>query len=578
MFKNKEKNSDTDRFIKFRITLIGVLFTFCFFIVAIKAIDVQCFKGEWLTQKAIKQFKKSFTVKGKRGAILDSSGMELAVSLESQSVAVNPTKIENKQEVAELLSKILKLNRRSLFKKISSDSSFVWVKRKITSEEEEKVKKIDHKGVFFIPEYKRFYPNRTLAAQLIGFSGLDGTGLEGLEYKYNTLLNGADTSVTVIKDALGRRLHTFDNKKIENHGNSIKLTLDSRVQYVAEKALRESAEKFDAESGMAVAMNPSTGEILALAHYPEFDPNKPVKRSKRFMLRNRAITDPFEPGSTMKVFLASTAIDTGISTSESKFYCENGSYKIGKNTVTDTHPHEWLTLQQVVQSSSNIGAVKISEETGKEVLYKSLRKFGFGYKTRVDFPGETSGILSNYRGWADIDAGNIAFGQGIAVSAIQLITAVSSIANGGKLMRPYIVSEVLNAEGKIIRKTKPTVVRDSISKKTADDIKDIMATVVADGGTGKKAALSGYKVCGKTGTAQKLESDGTYSRKKYIASFLGFAPLENPKIAVLVVIDEPKQQYYGSQVAAPAFKRITLATLNYLKVLPTNEINVAGRK
>lgn len=577
MMENR-KNKDKDRFIKLRITFVGFFFSICFLIIGMKAIDVQCFKGEWLTAKAIKQFKKSFTINGKRGAILDSSGMELAVSLETKSIAVNPLKVEDIVGTADLLSKTLNIKRDKLIRKVSSTGSFVWIKRKVSKKEEEAIRKHNLKGVFFIPEYKRYYPNRTLAAQVIGFSGLDGTGLEGLEYKYNSLLKGADTNVTVIKDALGRRVDDYENRKVVNQGNNIKLTIDSRIQYIAEKAIRDSAEKFDADSGMAIAMDPMTGEILALAHYPEFDPNKPVLRSQRFNLRNRAVTDPFEPGSTMKVFLASTAIDMGVSTSESKYFCEKGSYKIGREVVTDTHPHEWLTLQQVVQSSSNIGAVKISEKTGKEMLYKSLIDFGFGYKTKVGCPGETAGILANYRSWTDIDAGTIAFGQGIAVSAMQLITAVSAIANGGKLMRPYIVSEILDPSGKSISKTKPRVVRNSITEKTSREIKEIMATVVADGGTGINAALKGYRVCGKTGTAQKLEKNGTYSNKRYIASFFGFAPLENPRIAVLVVIDEPKLQYYASQVAAPAFKTITLATLNYLKVLPENVINVAERR
>jgi cell division protein FtsI (penicillin-binding protein 3) len=304
-----------------------------------------------------------------------------------------------------------------------------------------------------------------------------------------------------------------------------------------------------------------------MAQAPLFNPNA-YPRTDKALWRNRAITDQFEPGSTMKIFSAAAAIESAGIHPNDIFYCENGAYRIGRNVVHDHKKHGWLSLQQIVKYSSNIGAVKISEKIGPERLHRTLKKFGFGEKTGIDSPGETAGVLADYSRWSDIDTGAVAFGHGVSVSALQLATAVAAIANNGVLMKPYIVSRITDAGGKTLKRFEPETVRRVVSVETAQVVKNILKTVVTEGGTGTGAALDGYSVCGKTGTARKLDETGRYSNKHHIASFTGFAPADRPEIVVLVILDEPRENYYGGIVAAPVFKRIAQESLNYLGVPP----------
>jgi len=417
----------------------------------------------------------------------------------------------------------------------------------------------------------RFYPNKALASQALGFTGLDGYGLEGIEFAYDRYLRGSDNNFTVFRDALGK---VFDEKQKNNghiDGHNIILTIDRNVQYIAEDALSEGVKEYSARSGMAVVMEPQTGAILAMAHVPFFNPNAYTDFNKE-LWRNRAITDPFEPGSTMKIFSAAAAIESGNIKAHDIFYCENGRYRIGRNVVHDIKKHGWLSLQQIIKYSSNIGAVKISEKLGPERLYLMFRKFGFGDKTGIDSPGETAGSLSHYNNWTTVDTGSIAFGYGVSVSAIQLIAAASAIANDGILMKPYFVQAITDESGQPLKQFQPQAVRRVISEQTARTIKAIMKTVITTGGTGVNAALENYTVCGKTGTTRKLDPSGTYSDSKHIASFVGFTPADKPQLAILVVIDEPQGKYYGGTVAAPVFRRIASETLNYLNITPENTI------
>ncbi len=320
-------------------------------------------------------------------------------------------------------------------------------------------------------------------------------------------------------------------------------------------------------------MAPETGAVLALAHFPVFNPNS-FGSYHIETWRNRAITDPFEPGSTMKIFLAAAAIESGKCKPDTIFYCEGGKYKIGKNVVNDTHIYGWLSLQQIIKYSSNIGSVKVTEKMGHEILYSSLRSFGFGGKIGIDCPGETTGTLSSYRGWSEMDAGAISFGQGISVSAIQLVAAAGAIANDGLLMKPYIVQAVTDENGRLIKSFGPQKIRTVISAETSETVRNIMKSVITENGTGTMAAIDGYAVCGKTGTAQKIDESGKYAKEKYIASFIGFAPAEDPKITVLVMVDEPIKEHYGGTVAAPAFSRITQETLGYMNVSPQRGVAV----
>ena len=555
-----------------RELLVGFFFSILFVVIAGRAVHLHVFKHTWLSEQAKSQYNKYLVTCGKRGTIYDANHQALAVSTEVTSLGAFPQRMKNIKRNSNKLASILGLNAWELRKKLEKATTFVWIKRKITPKAVAAIKKLNIEGLDFIAEHNRFYPNRSLAAQVIGFTGTDGKGLEGIEFQYDKDLYAAPDKHLVTRDALGRRFNSPDGFTSGFVGNDLTLTIDTQIQYLAESALSDAAREFQARYGTAIVMNPNTGAILAMAHYPSFNPNAFGKYSKD-LWRNRAITDPYEPGSTLKVILAAAALEANLLTPSSAFYCENGSYKIGGNKVNDTHPYEWLTVQQIIKYSSNIGAVKISEITGKKLLHKTLTDFGFGKPTGIDFPSETRGILSDCKKWRAIDTGAISFGQGVSVSAIQLLTAVSAIANGGNMIKPHIVKTVNAPDGKLLRECGTQSPRQVISPETAENVKEIMATVVTKEGTGVNAALSKYTVCGKTGTAQKIDSSGRYSPDQYNSSFVGFAPKRHPEVAVLVILDEPKSSHYGGTVAAPAFKKIIHETLNYLNVPPENDNN-----
>jgi len=563
--KNKQKHR-----MKLRIVTVGLIFGFFISTIMARAVYLQIFRGTKLSQKAAYQYEKSIISRGMRGTIYDRKFRTMAVSVDVPSIAAYPRQIEKTGQIAKTLARELQVDRKALYQKLKSKKSFVWIQRQVSPRQTLRIKNLKLKGVDFVPEHRRFYPNKTLAGQILGFSGIDGHGLEGIEFYYNTYLEGGRGTFKMVRDALGRRFDSENGAPARYTGGNLILTIDQTIQYITERALAESVEKYSAKSGIAIVMAPETGGVLAMAHYPFFNPNS-FKEFGKMTWRNRAITDPFEPGSTLKIFTVASALETGKITPNSIFFCENGAYRVGRNTVNDTHPHGWLTLQDIVKYSSNIGAVKVSQKIGPEKLYNSLKAFGFGKRTGIDAPGETPGRLSHFKQWAKIDAAAIAFGQGISVSALQMITAVSSIANDGQLMAPFMVQAITNSQDRIVKTFHPRKVGQVITKENALRLKKMMQMVVEPGGTGVKAAVDSFSVGGKTGTAQKVGKSGTYARGKYIASFVGFAPIEKPKIVVLVVVDEPKKKHYGGTVAAPAFRKISQETLIYLNIVPENK-------
>ncbi|MCP4022725.1 MAG: penicillin-binding protein 2 [Desulfobacteraceae bacterium] len=559
---------DFKKGIQKRIILVQVLMCALILLLAAKSFEIQIIKGENLSILAKNEYSKYLLVKGNRGEILDRNGNKLATSIDALSVAGSPKQIKDAGAVSKKIAKILGLNARTLKKKLSRQRSFTWIKRRVSPTEADQIRKLKIAGIFFRDDAKRFYPNRDLAAQVLGFTGADDNGLEGLEYKYNAVLDGNSMKYKITKTGTGKILATEKKLKEKLKGDSTVLTIDRKIQYLAEQALKKTITENRAKAGMALVMRPRTGEILAMANYPKFNPND-FAGYDRDTFRNRATTDAYEPGSAMKVFTAAAAVDKGFFSPKSIFFCENGKYKIGRFTVHDTHPHGWLTLNQVIKFSSNIGAAKISESMGKKVLHDYLARFGFGRRTRVNISGETPGNLIPYRRWSKIDSGAIAFGQGISVSSLQLITAISAIANNGLLMKPLLVSKIISSEGKELEVFYPTPVRQVISPETARQVSRMMSSVVTEEGTGTKAAIDGYTVCGKTGTAQKaLKNNQGYSKNKYISVFAGFAPLKNPELATLVVVDEPRKKHYGGDVAAPAFRTIMAEAFNYLSIPP----------
>jgi len=553
--------------IKIRVLVIGILFSICFTAIVARAVDLHLFKGPSLSQKADGQVKRSVKALGERGIIFDANMGKMALSIDVTSIGAHPKQIKDVSATATDLAKALCLDRNDLYKKLSSNTTFVWIERHVTPKKVEAVETLKLDGVVFKSERSRFYPYKTMAAQIVGFSGVDGRGLEGVEFFYDRVLEGEQAQFRVIRDALGRGLGLEIDEERDRSGKNLILTIDRRIQYIAETALAEAVIENGAKNGIAIVMSPKTGAVLAMAHYPVINPNT-FNQYARDKWRNRAITDPYEPGSTLKIFSAAAAIESGVSGPHSIFYCENGAYRIGRNVVHDTHPYKWLSLEQIIKVSSNIGTVKLSENIETKNLYNTLKRFGFGERTGIDCPGETPGMLSPYQRWTKIDNAAIAFGQGISVSAIQLITAISAIANDGILMKPYVVQAITDKNGTIIEKINPHPVRRAVSSETAKAVGKMMEKVTEEGGTGTKAALAGYKVCGKTGTAQKIDENGTYAKGKYMSSFVGFVPAENPEASILVVIDEPQKAHYGGVVAAPVFKKIALQTLNFLNIPP----------
>jgi cell division protein FtsI (penicillin-binding protein 3) len=557
--------------IKVRVLVVGIVFFISFAAIVARAVHLHLFKGPWLSQKADGQVKRSVQALGERGIIFDANMGKMALSIDVTSIGAHPRQIKDVAATAGDLAKALRIDKNDLVKKLSSNTSFVWIERHVPPKRIEAVEALNLDGVVFKSEQSRFYPYKSMAAQIIGFAGIDGRGLEGVEFFYDRALEGQHAQFKVIRDAKGRGLGLEIDEKSDHAGKNVILTIDGRIQYIAETALAEAVIQNGAKNGIVVVMSPKTGAILAMAHYPLINPNT-YNQFAKDKWRNRAITDPYEPGSTLKIFSAAAAIESGVSGPHSIYYCENGAYRIGRNVVHDTRPHQWLSLEQIIQVSSNIGTVKLSENIGTKNLYNTLKNFGFGERTGIDCPGETPGMLSSYQRWTKIDNAAIAFGQGISVSAIQLATAVSAIANDGILMKPYVVQAITDKNGEVVEKFNPQPVRRAISSETAEIVRKMMEKVTEKGGTGTKAAIDGYKVGGKTGTAQKIDENGTYSKGKYVSSFVGFAPAENPEITILVMIDEPKKDHYGSHyggvVAAPVFKKIALQTLNFMNIPP----------
>lgn len=555
------------KYLRLRIWLLAVGFCGLLLLVAARAVQVQVLWGPELAARAKGQYETSVTTTARRGTIRDARGNPLAVSLELTSVAAHPRQIDDPGRVARRLAPLLGLRTETLSRRLAGKRSFVWVKRQAGPDEVQAVEALDLEGISFHHEYRRFYPNKNLAAQVLGFCNIDGKGMEGVEHYYERYLNADAASRRALRDALGRHFAADDQSARLPVGNDVVLTIDSTIQHLAETAIEQAVTKYEAKSGMALVMDPATGAVLAMAHYPFFNPNTYTRDTPQ-LWRNRIVADSFEPGSTMKIFTAAAALDRGGYAPQSIFFCENGSYRIGRHTIHDTKPHGWLTLQDVVMCSSNIGAVKIGQGLGHQVLYQALADFNFGQPLGIDFPGETGGRLSAHGQWTHVDAGAIAFGQGVSVSALQLAAATAAIANDGVLMQPYLVKEIRDPAGRLVKGVVPRPLRRVVSARCAGQLRAILGMVVHDGGCGTNAALSGYTAGGKTGTAQKVDPSGGYAKSRYIGSFVGFAPLENPRLVVLVSIDEPRRAHYGGVVAAPAFREITQKGLDYLNVPP----------
>lgn len=555
--------------IKSRLVFAGIFFVLLFLAVAVRAFQLQILQGEKLKRLGEKQHLKEWIVLPKRGTILDRAGEPLALSLEVQSVYARPRRIKEPEAAARSLAQALNLSPRELQQKLRSDKPFVWLKRQISPKEAEKIRALNIEGIGMSFEPNRYYPQGQLAAQVVGFVGRDSQGLEGVELYYDKYIRGESGSPVIERDALGRRVLAQGLEELQiPPGADIHLTIDTSIQHVAEKQLEAAVAKYRAKAGIAIVVEPFTGEILALANYPFFNPNNFTRGSFQ-QWRNRAVADSFEPGSTFKTILAAAALEEGVVGKEDLFYCEYGKYSFAGRTIHDTHEYGWLPFYKIIQYSSNIGVTKVAEKLKKERYFKYIDRFGFGRPTGIDMPGEAGGMVRAPDSWSPIDLATHAFGQGIAVTPLQLVMAYSAVANGGFLMRPFVVRRVVGPGGEVLVANEPHVVRRVISERTAQLLTAILKGVVSDGGTGLMASVEGFEVAGKTGTAQKPDLvHGGYSAKKRVASFIGFAPADDPRFVLLVVVDEPEGNVYGGVVAAPAFRNIARGSLRYLGIVP----------
>ncbi|RKD34755.1 stage V sporulation protein D [Thermohalobacter berrensis] len=552
---------------------------------------IQIVKGEELKKEALEQWTRDIPVKAKRGTIYDRKGKKLAISISTNTVWCRPADIENPKETAKIVANILEMDENEVLEKLTKKQSVVRVKMWIDKEKADALRKENLKGIEIVDDNKRYYPFGNFASYILGHTNIDQVGQYGVEKTYNKYLTGTPGRWIKTADAVGRQL-PYENEKFyePENGLNLVLTIDETIQHFAEKAALEALVKNKAKKVSIIVMEPKTGDILAMASKPDYDPNNPREplneklkeewaklpvneQIKKWydMWRNFPINDSYEPGSTFKIITAAAGLEEGVVTPTSQFYCDGFITSVEGARLKCWryyNPHGSETFVEGVQNSCNEVFVAVGQRLGKENMLKYIKGFGFGEKTGIDLTGEQSGIIPRSAdSMREVNLATISYGQGIAVTPIQLITAISAVANGGKLMEPRIVKELIDQDGNIIEKFKPEVRRKVISEETSKTLLKILETVVSTG-TGKKAYVPGYRVGGKTGTAQKV-INGRYADGKYIASFVAIAPVNDPKIAVLAVIDEPSNgEYYGGRIAAPVAGQVVKETLSYLDVEP----------
>jgi cell division protein FtsI (penicillin-binding protein 3) len=545
-----------------------------FAVAVLRAVQLQVVRASGLQAQADDQRQHRIKLLPARGKILDRNLRELAVTVPGASVFVDPSRVRNDPRSLELLIEELDLDPATAWQRLEQGSSrFAWLKRGVTPREAEAVQAGLFPGAGIAKEPRRYYPKKALAGQVLGFVGVDGKGLGGIEYRYDPILRGRPAAVRAERDARGSLLLPDAPDPSDGAGRSVVLTLDQTIQHIAEEELAGAVEKSRAKGGIAIVIEPDTGDIFALAQVPAFNPNA-LSRSRPEDRKIEAVVDVYEPGSTFKVMFLGILLDRGIARTSDLVFCENGSWRVHDRTIHDHAPHGWLSVADVLKVSSNIGVAKLSEKIAPEALYRGLREFGIGTPTDAGLPGESAGILPPLRAWSKMTPKTVAYGQGVSTTILQMASAVAAVGNGGLRMKPRFVRMVVDEKFQEMERIVPEVVGRSVSEATAATLTELMETVVhGEGGTGALAAVPGYLVAGKTGTSWKSNLEqGGYHRDKVVASFLGFAPSKKPRVAILVAVDEPSRgPRYGGAVAAPAFREITRRTLAYLQVPPEGE-------
>ncbi|MBN2371248.1 MAG: PASTA domain-containing protein [Vicinamibacteria bacterium] len=537
-------------------------------VIALRLVQLQILEHREFAVRAQRQSERTVSLDPRRGPILDRHGRPLAVSVEVESIYADPQSIADADAAAAALARALRLHakeRRSLGAQLQRDRAFVWVKRKVDPTMARAVKALKIHGVGFLTETRRYYPKRELAAQLIGYAGIDNTGMWGVEYAFDDALRGHEATVVVRTDAHRRPVGYTERPSTE--GLTVVLTIDEAIQHVVERELDRAVNETASLAGVAVVLDPTSGEILALANRPTFNPNR-FSAYDSSHWRNRAVVDAFEPGSIFKIITAAAALDERVVDPDEVIDCGHGMIEVGGQVINDHAVFDALRFREVIARSSDVGAARVAQRLGRRSFARYIADFGFGAPTGVALPGESRGIVRPPERWSVRSLPTISFGQEIGVTALQMASAASAIANGGYLMQPLVVRRIENRDGKAVKTFQPVVVRRVIQPATADTMTEILKGVVRHG-TGKAAALAGYQVAGKTGTGQKPVASGGYSAMDHFASFVGYVPSHNPAMVILVSLDTPRGlRNQGGDVAAPLFARIADQALRRLAVPP----------
>ncbi|MBA2731548.1 MAG: transpeptidase family protein [Acidobacteria bacterium] len=540
--------------------------------IGVRLIYLQTSQHEWLSSRARTQQQDAVETSLIRGLVLDRHNVELARSIDTESFWAVPREIKNVEEVSARLAPIVEMDARVLADRLkesqSANRKFAWIARKLDQERAGKIHALNLEGVYTLKEPKRHYPNGALAAHVLGFVGMDEVGLAGIERSYNERILGAAGKVTIDTDAHGRPYGSFEAQA--RPGETVVLTIDRLVQYKTEQALLSAVERSRAKSGTAIVLDPRTGEILALASAPTFDPNDPRATNEQARI-NQALQNIYEPGSTFKIVAYSAAIEQGLAKPTDRIDCQMGGITVAGRLIRDHHAFGSLTLTEALAKSSNVAAIKLGLRVGDDSMHDYMTRFGFGCKTGVELQGETDGILRKVKNWQPSSMGSLAIGQEIGVTPLQMAAAFGTLANDGVRIAPHLVREVRAADGTIVYSASPEE-RKVVSVATAQTLRGMLEEVTLNG-TAKQAQLDGYTAAGKTGTAQKIDpKTRAYSKTKFIGSFVGFAPVENPAVVIIVVIDEPVGGYHGGEVAAPVFREIAEQILPALNITPDTKL------
>lgn len=549
-----------------RLLLVFVLFGF----VALlgRSLYLQSFHKRFLQEKGDARYNRTLILSSQRGKITDRNGELLAISSPVESVWANPSDVKINPAQTKKLADLLDLKTDFINKKLAnSQREFVYLKRRISPEKAAEVMRLGIAGIYLQREYKRYYPAGEVTAHLVGFTGIDDQGQEGFELTMNKTLSGKSGSRRVIKDRAGHIIEDLEAVKVPQDGHDVVLSIDRRIQYLAHRELVKAVDKFKAKAGAAIVLDAKTGEVLAMANVPTYNPNNPVNIQGKS--RNRAITDVFEPGSTMKTVTAAAALESGLYRPETKVQTAPGRMTIGTATIHDAHVHGVLSVSEVIQKSSNIGSAKMALSMDRQYMWGVFNLIGFGSKTRIGFPGEAAGRLRDYKTWRPIEQATMSYGHGISVTLLQLARAYTAFANDGEL-KPVSLLKLKEAP----------VGTQVFSPATANAVKDMLELVVLPGGTALRAQVLGYRVAGKTGTTHKLAPSGGYEKNKYVGSFVGMAPASNPRLIMAVMIDDPSSgEYYGGTVAAPVFSAVMTDALRMLAIpqdAPNNNVVISN--